>query len=180
MIDATTSHEPREARGLLKHYLRDLVYGANDGIVTTFAIVTGVTGAALQSRVVLILGVANLLADGLSMGASNFLSIRSDEAVRRADGLGALEPFPFRHGLVTFLAFVVAGSLPLLSYLVDLGSLAFPFAVGLTVVGLFGIGAFRATVADGGWLRNGLEMLFVGMSAATVAYVVGVLLAPLT
>ena len=80
----------------------------------------------------------------------------------------------------TFLAFVVAGSIPLLSYLVDLGSLAFPFAVGLTVVGLFGIGAFRATVADGGWLRNGLEMLLVGMSAATVAYVVGVLLAPLT
>ena len=179
MIDATTSHEPREARGLLKHYLRDLIYGANHGIVTTFAIVTGVTGAALQSRVVLILGVANLLADGLSMGASNFLSIRSDEAVRRADGLAALEPFPFRHGLVTFLAFVVAG--PSVAQLSGGPRLVgVPFAVGLTVVGLFGVGAFRATVADGGWLRNGLEMLFVGMSAATVAYVVGVLLAPLT
>ena len=56
MIDETSNHEPREARGLLKHYLRDLVYGTNDGIITTFAIVSGVTGAALQSRIVLILG----------------------------------------------------------------------------------------------------------------------------
>ena len=56
-------HEPREARGLFKHYMKDLIYGANDGIVTTLAIVTGVTGAALQPRIVLILGLANLLAD---------------------------------------------------------------------------------------------------------------------
>ena len=88
------THEPQEARGLVRHYLRDLIYGANDGIITTFAIVTGVTGAALQPRIVLILGMANLLADGFSMGASNFLSIRSDEAARRADGRDSIEPFP--------------------------------------------------------------------------------------
>ena len=77
-MDAKSQHEPNEARGLLKHYMKDLIYGANDGIITTFAIVTAVTGAALQPRIVLILGVANLLADGFSMGASNFLSIRSE------------------------------------------------------------------------------------------------------
>ena len=61
----------------LRHYFPDLVYGANDGIVTTFAVVTGVTGAALSERIILILGFANLVADGFSMGASNFLSRRS-------------------------------------------------------------------------------------------------------
>ncbi len=180
MKDATANHEPREPRGLVQHYLKDLVYGANDGIITTFAIVTGVTGAALQPRIVLILGIANLLADGFSMGASNFLSIRSDEAVRRVDGRHPAEPFPVRHGMVTFAAFVLAGAIPLLSYVVDLGELAFPVAVALTVVALFGVGASRATVTDGGWLKSGLEMLTVGVLAAGMAYVVGALVAPLT
>jgi len=173
-------HEPREAIGLLKHYMKDLVYGANDGIITTFAVVTAVTGAALEPRIVLILGVANLLADGFSMGASNFLAIRSVEAIRRADGLGLAEPFPFRHGAVTFGAFVVAGAIPLLTYVIDLGDASFRVAVGLTVVALFVVGSLRATVSDGGWLKNGVEMLTVGVLAASVSYGVGALVAPWT
>lgn len=59
-------------------YLRDWVYGGIDGSVTTFAVVTGAGGAALSARVVLILGVANLLADGFSMAASNYLGTRTE------------------------------------------------------------------------------------------------------
>jgi VIT1/CCC1 family predicted Fe2+/Mn2+ transporter len=58
--------------------LRDFVYGAVDGIVTTFAVVAGVAGAGLATRIVLILGAANLAADGFSMAASNFLGTRSE------------------------------------------------------------------------------------------------------
>jgi VIT1/CCC1 family predicted Fe2+/Mn2+ transporter len=57
--------------------LRDVVYGAIDGVVTTFAVVAGVAGAGLAARVVLILGVANLAADGFSMAVSNFLGLRA-------------------------------------------------------------------------------------------------------
>ncbi|GBD35515.1 hypothetical protein HRbin36_00627 [bacterium HR36] len=59
-------------------YLRDFVYGAIDGTVTTFAIVAGVEGAALPAQVVCILGLVNLLADGFSMAASNFLATRTE------------------------------------------------------------------------------------------------------
>lgn len=59
-------------------YLRDWVYGGMDGAVTTFAVVSGVTGAALDSRVVVILGIANLIADGFSMAASNYLGTVSE------------------------------------------------------------------------------------------------------
>lgn len=58
-------------------YLRDFIYGAIDGTITTFAVVAGVQGASLDARVVIILGAANLLADGLSMAASNFLGSRA-------------------------------------------------------------------------------------------------------
>ena len=61
-------------------YIGDFVYGANDGIVTTFAVGAGAAGAALSPGIVIILGVANLLADGFSMAASNFLSLRSQRA----------------------------------------------------------------------------------------------------
>jgi VIT1/CCC1 family predicted Fe2+/Mn2+ transporter len=59
-------------------YIRDTVYGANDGIVTTFAVVAGVAGAGLSSQIVLILGFANLLADGLAMAIGNYLGTKSE------------------------------------------------------------------------------------------------------
>jgi len=59
-------------------YIGDLIYGANDGIITTFAVVAGAVGASLSSSVIIILGFANLLADGISMGASNYLGKKSE------------------------------------------------------------------------------------------------------
>lgn len=59
-------------------YLRDWIYGAIDGTVTTFAIVSGVVGGQLSPVVIMILGFANLLADGFSMAASNYLGTRSE------------------------------------------------------------------------------------------------------
>lgn len=171
--DPRAGHEPDGLRGLAEHYLKDLVYGANDGIITTFAVVAGVAGAQLEARIVLILGFANLLADGFSMGASNFLAIRSDEAVRRSTGLAVLEPFPTRHSLATFAAFVVAGCVPLLSYIAMPSEEPFVVAVALTLATLFLVGAARSLVTGLRWWWAGLEMLFVGSAAAAVAYGVG-------
>lgn len=65
-------------------YIGDLVYGANDGIITTFAIVAGASGASLSASVVIILGFANILADGISMGVSNFLGEKSEQDFAKA------------------------------------------------------------------------------------------------
>ncbi len=61
----------------MKWAIEDFVYGATDGAVTTFAIVAGVVGASLSPSVVLILGFANLFADGFSMAIGNYLSAKS-------------------------------------------------------------------------------------------------------
>ena len=60
------------------NYLRDWIYGGIDGTITTFAIVAGVVGADLLARVVLILGLANLIADGFAMGAGNYSGTKAD------------------------------------------------------------------------------------------------------
>ena len=66
-------------------YLRDFIYGGVDGIITTFAVVSGVAGASLASTVVIVLGAANLLADGFSMAVSNYLGTRAErERIERA------------------------------------------------------------------------------------------------
>jgi VIT1/CCC1 family predicted Fe2+/Mn2+ transporter len=66
-------------------YIKSVVYGGMDGIVTTFAVVAGVNGASLSAGVVLILGFANLLADGLSMSIGDYLSSKSEQEYRRAE-----------------------------------------------------------------------------------------------
>ena len=77
------SHHPkaireRIAQGPRASYLSDWVYGGIDGAITTFAIVAGVVGAELSTRVILILGAANILADGFSMAASNYSGNKAD------------------------------------------------------------------------------------------------------
>src|SRR3989338_5639507 len=60
-----------------RFYVGDLVLGANDGIITSFAVISGAAGAGLPAFVVIVLGLANLVADGISMGLSNYLSLVS-------------------------------------------------------------------------------------------------------
>ena len=67
------------------HYIKSVVYGGLDGIITTFAVVAGATGASLGSGVILILGFANLVADGLSMAAADFMSTKSEQEFRQRE-----------------------------------------------------------------------------------------------
>jgi vacuolar iron transporter family protein len=171
--------EPEGLRDISRHYLKDMVYGANDGLITTFAVVAGVEGGALTQRAVLIIGAANLFADGLSMAVGNYLSIRSSESVRRTLRLPEEESSPARHALATFLAFLVAGLVPLVPY----GAPAWAFlsrpiaATIATFAALFVIGALRSTVTDDRWLTSGLEMLGLGVVVTAVAYYAGALVA---
>jgi VIT1/CCC1 family predicted Fe2+/Mn2+ transporter len=85
------SHEAIRARLAARpsqSHLRDWVYGGIDGAVTTFAVVSGVVGAQLPPGIILILGGANLVADGISMAASNYLATRAElEEFRHAEAV---------------------------------------------------------------------------------------------
>jgi VIT1/CCC1 family predicted Fe2+/Mn2+ transporter len=160
----------RRLRTTIGNYLPDLIFGANDGIITTLAVVSGVVGAALSTSVILILGFANLLADGFSMGASNVLSRRSDAGKVALPTLAEAG----NHGIATFIGFVLAGVVPLLAYLLPwFDDDRFAFATVLALSTLFVVGAGRAFFTRRGWLASGLEMLVLGALAAGVAYGMG-------
>jgi len=82
----------RLSAGPYQNYLRDWIYGGIDGSVTTFAVVSGVVGAGLSTWVILVMGFANLVADGFSMAASNFLGTKAEH-----DDLKRLEAIENRH-----------------------------------------------------------------------------------
>lgn len=156
---------------MFRHYIRDIVYGANDGIITTFAVVAGAAGGELAAGTVIVIGFANLIADGISMGVGNYLAIRSNESARAAVNLAEEEASPRRHGAMTFLAFAGAGAVPLLPYVA--GTPSFTLSFILTLSALFAVGAARALVTTLRWAAAGTEMLLLGGLVAIAAYGAG-------
>lgn len=221
----------------LKHlrfgaFLKDAVYGANDGIITTFAVVASVVGAALSPAIVILVGIANLLADAFSMAVSNYLASRSDvdfarrervvethevefkpehetEEVREilakkgyaGDDLEIMTRLitknerywidfmmheeigaaphgsikPIKSAVITFLAFVSAGFLPIMPYLffIESEENAFIWSMVATATTLFVVGSSRAIFGERRWYAAGLEMLIAGGIAVTIAYFAG-------
>ena len=212
-------------------YVRDFVFGAVDGTVTTFAIVAGAAGANFSAVVAIVLGVANLVADGFSMAVGNYLSTKADheliERARRREaphiehipegereeirqifaakgfegellsqivetitsdrkrwidtmltdelGLRLEAPSPIRAGLATFVAFVLAGSIPLLPFLLSIDSATtFQLSALFTALTFFVIGVAKGYVVHRPMVYSGLETLTIGGVAAALAYAIGV------
>lgn len=236
-METEHGHTPAEiARRLQRRdggsYLKDVVYGAIDGTVTTFAIVAGVEGAGLSTGVILALGAANVLADGFSMAAGNFAGTRAEledrnrtievekrhltehrsgeleelrqilelrgltgEVLEQATraiskdearwidlmlvdeyGLSRTAPNPRRAALATFVAFLAAGSVPLLPFVLGAAQ-AFEVSIVATGCTFFLIGAAKSRWSLAPWWRSGLETLLIGAVAAAIAYLVASLFA---
>lgn len=224
-------------KGASQSYLKDMVYGGIDGTITTFAVVAGIVGADLSAGIVVILGLANLIADGFSMGVSNFLGTRAEQQflhmIRKEEeaeiqlipdgekeeirqiyaakgfegdlleqvvevitsdekvwvdtmlmeehGLLLEGPEPGRAARWTFVAFLIAGIVPVVPFIINLivdGGISTPFLWSsiATAATFFVIGVFKARVVGGNTIKAGVETVAVGGIAAVLAYGVGWLL----
>jgi VIT1/CCC1 family predicted Fe2+/Mn2+ transporter len=159
----------------LQKYISEYIYGSVDGTVTTFAIVAASVGAGLPSGVVLVLGVANVIADGFSMGSSSFLAAQSD------DGKKHLQKPPIKVGAATFAAFVMVGLMPLIAYMYDVAignALAvnpnlFYISVVLTLLTFTAIGFVKARAEKSNVLISVSQTVGLGATAAALAYFAG-------
>ncbi len=85
-IEAHKGNKAPEEHNLEQgQYIKSLIYGGLDGIITTFAVVAGVAGASLSAGIVLILGFANLIADGLSMAIGDYLSTKAENEYKEIE-----------------------------------------------------------------------------------------------
>jgi vacuolar iron transporter family protein len=156
-------------------FLRDVIFAADDGLVTTFAVVAGSTGASLHPSVPIILGLANILADGFSLGTGIYLGIKSELEMDSKDkALIRIEGSPFLHGLVTFFSFAFFGFFPLLPFLLNLPH---KFLISGIVVALllFVVGLLKTIFTKKNSIKSAFEMLLIGGFSAFMAYMVGFL-----
>lgn len=157
-------------------FLADAVFAASDGIVTTFAVVAGSAGASFNANIILILGFANLLADGFSMSAGNYLGVKSEIEYEKVKGKDASdEGSPLKHAIVTFISFNIAGLVPLMPFILGM---KLPFWVSTIFVGLalFLVGFLRSLYTKRNWIKSGVEIFVLGGFAAFVAFAVGFLI----
>lgn len=223
--------------GSSSQYIGSMVYGGLDGVVTTFAAISGVAGAALGANIILIMGLANLLADGVSMAVGGYLAVKSEQEYYSKEyerenwevehfpqgekdelseifqkqgyhkedsdkmieilstnkkswvdqmmllelGLVKSDKKPVVSGVVTFIAFQLAGAIPLLGYLLTnargaTGQTSFLVSALVAGITLFVLGSAKSKVTGINPIRSGFEMLIVGGLAAGVAYFVGLFL----
>lgn len=167
----------------LEQNLREFVYGGMDGAVTTFAIVTGAAGANLGSKVILILGLANVFADAFSMAVGAYLSEKADQQLEEKKGNSTQElESPLGASIATFISFVLVGFVPLIIYIADyalnlgLGDNALIYSVFLTLAAFAGIGYLRALATGVDKSKSVLETLGLGVAAAVIAYTLGTVL----
>ncbi|HEY4504572.1 MAG TPA: VIT1/CCC1 transporter family protein [Candidatus Paceibacterota bacterium] len=161
----------------LVRYIKDIVYGANDGIVTTFAVVAGVAGAALSHDVILVVGLANILADGFSMATSDYLGTKSECEAGAGNVFECDRGHLLRSALYTFMSFVLGGVIPLMPFLIpSMSSNPIVASAIATGVGLFVVGAARSHYTKRSFVSSGLEVFVIGGISATLAYLVGLLI----
>jgi VIT1/CCC1 family predicted Fe2+/Mn2+ transporter len=167
--------KPHPQKGI---YLRNAVFGGLDGVVTTFAVMAGATGANLSTRVIIILGLANLLADGFSMGVGSYMGEKSEQQFNSKAKIAFKTTRPLMSGLVTFTAFVVVGFMPIFPVLL-MPQVSLQAVLGLVAAVLFILGSLRSRITSISWLRGGLEMTAAGVIASLIAFYSGEYLAGL-
>lgn len=157
-------------------FLRDFVFAADDGIITTFAVVAGAFGAGLAPSIVLTLGFANLLADGFSMATGIYLGAKSEVEYEKSKNDPHWESdSPVKQGLITFVSFDIAGVLPLLPFLFGMRD-SFSASAALVGISLFGLGVVKGIFTKKSPVKSGLETFLIGGIAAVLAYSVGYLI----
>jgi VIT1/CCC1 family predicted Fe2+/Mn2+ transporter len=153
----------------IKNYLPSIVYGGSDGAVTTFSVMAGAAGAGLPARIVIILGLANLFADGFSMASADYLSEDSKEDSKKIENL--------KSAFATFLSFVFIGAIPLIPFLYSLKNTGninvFSVSILLTLSTFVLIGYLRGRVLRRNKIVTILQSVIICSVSASVAYFVG-------
>ncbi len=169
------------AKKMERRYLPEFVYGGIDGSVTTFAVVSGVVGAALSSSVILILGFANLFADGFSMAISNYLSTKSRNELSKKP-----EKDEKKTAVATFFSFLSIGFVPLLSFVLAaitknpaLIQNQFIYSIILTAIAFIVVGWFKGEITKRNKIKSSFETLIIGGIASLLAFFAGKLISSL-
>jgi vacuolar iron transporter family protein len=153
---------------IIKNSLRELVFGLEDGLVSTLGVVTGMASGLPNSSIVILSGVVVVLVESLSMAAGSYLSNKAQYDFKKAKHSSIVAS-----AFVMFFAYMFGGSIPLIPYLFMPVSLSIQGSVVATVVALFMLGFYKGVITKTPKLRSALEMVTVSLLAAGLGYLIG-------
>ncbi len=157
----------------MKKYIKSLIYGGMDGLITTFAIVISSVSANLNYKIVLGLGFANLLADGFSMAFGDYISSKAENESNKIK-----DKEPIKNSIVTFLSFALFGLFPILIYIITNlfiieKELKIVVITLLTILSISFLGYIKGSIAEINKLKSALELGLLGGIVAFLSYFVG-------
>lgn len=160
-----------------KKYLPQFVYGGIDGIVTTFAVVAGSMGAGLSTRTIIILGFANLFADGFSMSVGSYLSKETELDLAKNNN----KKEALREAIATFISFLSIGFIPMILFILPFSqslsnNVKFIVTAIFTFIAFIFIGFLKSKISNKTVRKGILETVSLGTIAAFLAYFAGVIL----
>jgi VIT1/CCC1 family predicted Fe2+/Mn2+ transporter len=158
-----------------EEFLGEFIYGATDGIITTFSIVAGASGGELVQKVITILVISNVLSDGYSMGVSRYLSSKAEIEQGLLTNKNA-----FNSGLFTFISFVIVGVMPILPFFFYKGIKAKYISLIIAIILFALIGIIKGYILKQSLFKKGSESLFIGLSAAIISYYVSIFINKIT
>lgn len=166
-------------RVVLASNIREVVFGIEDSLVSTFGAVTGVAAGSGQSNLVILSGLVLVVVEAISMAAGSYLS--SKAATQLSNKERPKRPQKTRHqspwlaSTIMFLFYLLGGLLILAPYIILPLNTALWVAAVIASLALFSLGFWKATIAGVPKVRSGLEMVAVSFIAGTAGIIIGTL-----
>lgn len=179
----------------LSSKLKDIILGGQDGLVNVLGLVLGVAGATNDTRIILISGLAGTFAESISMGAVAYTSSKAardyylSEHEKNSKNKKIIKTIseklhvcpeeysnPLMNGFIVGFSAIIGSLIPLIPFIVMSVRNGIYSSITISFFVLFFIGAIKAKLTIGDWKRSGLEMGLIGIAAAIVGYLIGILL----
>ena len=161
----------RHLKRIAPDYIHSIFFGIEDSLVSTTGALAGIAIGSGNKELILVTALVIIAVESTSMGASEFLSEETEEDIEKEK----MPANPKISGLLVFLAYVIAGLVPLFPYLILPHLEAIPFSIAAALVGMVILGIAKGKVSNKSPFRSALEVLIIGGIAAGIGIAVGLI-----
>lgn len=155
---------------LHEDYLRSVMFGLQDGLVSTTGVVVGISAGAPDRAIIILASFVAISVEASSMAAGQY---SSEKAVHQMDKSGRHRDSLIKGASLMFFSYLGAGLIPISPFLIFPPDTARVISISVALTGLFVIGYFKGKIAEIRALRSAVEMLIIGGLATAIGLVVG-------
>lgn len=152
-------------------YLRNIIFGVSDSLVSTVGLLAGIDVSGTTRQVILLTGIVYAFVEAFSMAVGSFLSEQSAEEYEAKGEV--VNNNAIISGVVMFISFVLAAFIPILPYLVLGAATALWGSIIVSVVALFALGLISARVVRVKMIDHAIKMAVLGSAAILIGVIVG-------